>query len=146
MNKEIIIIIIIITIIIVLYLHSRRKKTFKSVIITEVLKLMPDMLKICDKYREKDDGTSMGHQFGFLSGQCTADATFALREHVEMHRDGQISLYCICIDLEKAEDRVQKVEVRNCWRLREVEKKHIELIQDMHEGSKTNMKCMVATT
>ena len=41
------------------------------------------------------------------------------------------------LDLEKAYDRVPRMEVWNCLRGKEVDEKVIRLIQDMYEGSHT---------
>ncbi|XP_047502966.1 uncharacterized protein LOC125048346 [Penaeus chinensis] len=113
------------------------------------IKLMAHTLKMWERViekrlREKVDISEQ--QFGFMPGWSTTDAIFAQRQLMEKYREGQKGLHSIFIDLEKAYDRVPRTEVWNCLRLKEVQEKYIRLIQDMYEGSKANVKCMVGTT
>ncbi len=48
------------------------------------------------------------HQFGFMLGRSTTDAIYALRQLIEKFCEGQQSLHCVFIDLEKAFDRVPR--------------------------------------
>ena len=50
------------------------------------------------------------------------------------------------IDLEKAYDRVPRQEIWNCLRLKDVEEKYIQLIQDMYENCKTRVRCAEGMT
>ena len=45
-------------------------------------------------------------QYGFMPGKGTANAMFALRMLMEKYREGQRELHCVCMDLEKAYNRV----------------------------------------
>ena len=85
-------------------------------------------------------------QFGFMPGRSATDAVFALRQLVEKYKGGQQNLHCIFIDLEKAYDRVPREEVWNRLREKRVCEKYIRLIQDMYEGSKTQIRCSTGTT
>ena len=51
---------------------------------------------------------------------------------MEKYREGQESLHCVFIDIEKADDRVPSEEVWNCLRLKELNEKYIRMIQDMY--------------
>ena len=51
------------------------------------------------------------NQFGFIRGRQTSDAIFALRQVMEKYREKQKGLYVAFIDLEKAYDRVPRLEV-----------------------------------
>ena len=73
--------------------------------------------------------------FGFMPGQSTSDAIFALRQLMETYREGQEDLHCIFIDLERAYDRVPRQEIWNYLRLKGVEEKHIRLIEDVRRVS-----------
>ncbi|XP_047487973.1 uncharacterized protein LOC125038499 [Penaeus chinensis] len=113
------------------------------------IKLMAHTLKMWERViekrlREKVDISEQ--QFGFMPGRSTTDAIFAQRQLMEKYREGQKGLHSIFIDLEKAYDRVPRTEVWNCLRLKEVQEKYIRLIQDMYEGTKAKVKCMVGTT
>ena len=79
-------------------------------------------------------------QFGLTPGRSTTDAIFALRQLMEKYREGQRNLHCVCIDLEKAYDRVPRMEVWNCLREKEVDEKVIRLTRDMYEGSRTRVR------
>ncbi|XP_047493551.1 uncharacterized protein LOC125042129 [Penaeus chinensis] len=89
------------------------------------IKLMAHTLKMWERVIEKrlrEKVEISEQQFGFMPGLSTTDAIFAQRQLME------------------------KTEVWNCLRLKEVQEKYIQLIQDMYEGSKANVKCMVGTT
>ena len=51
-----------------------------------------------------------------MPGRGTADAIFAARQVIEKHREMQKELHLVCIDLEKAYDRVPRQEVWRCLR------------------------------
>ena len=55
-------------------------------------------------------------QYGFMPGKGTTDAMFALRMLMEKYREGQIELYCVFVNLEKAYDRVPQEELWYCVR------------------------------
>ena len=50
-------------------------------------------------------------QLGFMPDRSTTDAIFALRQLVEIYREGQENLHCIFNDFEKAYDRTPQQEV-----------------------------------
>ena len=82
-------------------------------------------------------------QYGFMPGKGTTDIMFALRMLMAKYREGQIELYCVFVDLEKAYDRAPREELWYCIRLVE---KYVRLVQDMYEGIETAVRCAVGTT
>ena len=50
------------------------------------------------------------------------------------------------MDLEKAYDRVPQKELWYCMRKSGIVEKYVQLVQNMHEGSETVVKCAVGTT
>jgi len=113
------------------------------------IKLMSHSLKMWERVidsRLRNKVEVSQQQFGFMPGRSTSDAIFALRQLMEKYREGQKSLHCIFIDLEKAYDRVPRQEVWNCLRMKNVEEKHIRLIQDMYTGSRTRVRCAAGET
>ncbi|XP_047477371.1 uncharacterized protein LOC125030995 [Penaeus chinensis] len=127
-------------------LHHKNKGDIQDCGNYRRIKLMAHMLKkwervIEKRLREKVD--ILEQQFGFMPGWSTTDAIFAQRQLMEKYGEGQKELHSVFIDLEKAYGRVPRTEVWNCLRLKEVQEKYIRLIQDMSEGSKANVKCMV---
>ena len=51
-----------------------------------------------------------------MPGRGTTDATFAARQVTEKHREMQMELHLVFIDLEKAYDMVPRQEVGRCLR------------------------------
>ena len=50
-------------------------------------------------------------QYEFMPGKGTTDATFVLRMLMEKYRKGQREQHCVFVDLEKAYNRVSRVEL-----------------------------------
>ena len=71
---------------------------------------------------------------------------FALRMLMEKYREGQRELHCIFVDLQKTYDRVPREELWYCLRKSGMTEKHVQLVQDIYEGSKTIVRCAVGTT
>ena len=90
--------------------------------------------------------TMSDQQFGLMPSRSTTDAIFALRQLMEKCRKGKRSLHYVFIDLEKAYDRVQRMEVWNCLREKEVDEDVIRLIQDMYEGSRSRIRTVAGVT
>ncbi|KAK3523817.1 hypothetical protein QTP70_010429 [Hemibagrus guttatus] len=82
-------------------------------------------------------------QYGFMPRKSTTDAIFALRILMEKYRDGQRELHCVFVDLEKAYDRVPREELWYCMRKSGVAEKHVRVVQDMYERSRTVVRCAV---
>ena len=76
--------------------------------------------------------------------KTTTDAVFALRMLTEKYREGQ--LHCVFVDLEKACDRVPREELCYCMRKSGVTEKYVGAVQDMYEGWKTVVRCVVGVT
>ncbi|KAK3520561.1 hypothetical protein QTP70_027096 [Hemibagrus guttatus] len=85
-------------------------------------------------------------QYGFMSRKSTTDTIFALRILMEKYRDGQRELHCVFVDLEKAYDRVPREELWYCMRKSGVAEKHVRVVQDMYERSRTVVRCAVGQT
>ena len=85
-------------------------------------------------------------QYGFMPVKGTTDAMFALRMLMEKYRECQRELYCVFVDLDKAYDRVPQEELWYCMRKSGIMKKYVRLVQDMYEGSKTVVRCVVGAT
>ncbi|KAK3508829.1 hypothetical protein QTP70_009603 [Hemibagrus guttatus] len=85
-------------------------------------------------------------QYGFMPRKSTTDAIFALRILMEKYRDGQRELHCVCVDLEKAYDRVPREELWYCMRKSVVTEKYVRVVQDMYERSRTVVRCAVGQT
>ena len=50
-------------------------------------------------------------QYEFMPGKGTTDAMFVLRMLMEKYREGQREQHCVFVDLEKAYNRVSRVEL-----------------------------------
>ena len=85
-------------------------------------------------------------QYGFIPGKGTTDAVFALRMLMEKYGEGQRELHCVFVNLEKAYGRVAREELWYCMRKSGIEEKHVQLVQDMYEGSETVVRYAVGTT
>ena len=81
-----------------------------------------------------------------MPGKGSTDAMFALRMLMEKYREGQRELHCVFVDLQKACKRVPREELWYCMRKSGIVEKHVQLIQDMYEGSQTVMRCAEGTT
>ena len=74
-------------------------------------------------------------QYGFMPGEGTTDAMFALRMLMEKYKESQRELHRVFVDLEKAHNRVPREELWYCMRKSEIEEKYVRLVQDMYEES-----------
>ena len=113
------------------------------------IKLMSQTMKVWERIIEarlRDTVKISKQQYGFMPGKGTTDAIFALRMLKAKYREGQRELHCVFIDLEKACDRVPREKLWHCMRQSGIVEKHVQLIQDMYEGSKTVVRCAVGTT
>ena len=111
---------------------------------------MSHTMKVCERVIDQRLKTEVGislplQQFGFMPGRSTKEAIFALGQLVEKYKEGQYNVHCIFIDLEKDYYCVPREEVWNCLREKRVCKKYIELIYDMYEENKTQIRCSTGT-
>ena len=113
------------------------------------IKLTSHTLKIWERIIDKrlrEKVLISDQQFRFMPGGITMDAIFSLRQLTEKYREGQKSLHCIFIDLEKAYNLVPRSKVWNYPRLKSVAEKYICVIQDMCLDSRTRVKCIAGLT
>ncbi|KAG8225276.1 hypothetical protein J437_LFUL006509 [Ladona fulva] len=66
----------------------------------------------------------------------TMEAIFALRQLMERHREKQVGLHLMFIDLE-VYDRVARQEVWRCLRKKGVPEKYVRLVKEMYQWAKT---------
>ena len=64
------------------------------------------------------------------------DPVFVLKILQEKQKD----LHIICVDLEKAYDRVPRDLIWSAMRKRAIPEGYVKVIQDMHRGTKTRVK------
>ena len=82
-----------------------------------------------------------------MPGRGTTDAIFAVRQRMEKHRGKQKGLHIVCIDLEKAYDRVPRQEFWGCTGGGEVvPDKYVMIVQDMYAGARHRIKRSVGLT
>uniref|UniRef100_A0A8C4R3C6 ribonuclease H n=1 Tax=Eptatretus burgeri TaxID=7764 RepID=A0A8C4R3C6_EPTBU len=77
-----------------------------------------------------------------MPGKRTTNAMIALRMLMEKYREGQKEF----VDLEKAYDRVPRVELWHCMRKSGVVEKYVRIMQDMYEDSAAAVRCAVGMT
>ena len=80
------------------------------------IKLRSHTMKIWEKIIEarlRDSVEISKQQYGFMPGNETTDAMFALRILMEKYREGQRELHCVFVDLEKAYNWVLRKELWN---------------------------------
>ena len=101
--------------------------------------------RVIDRRIEQEVQISQ-QQYGFMPGKSTMDAIFALRMMTEKYRGGQKELHCVFIDLEKAYDRVPRLELWHCMRQAGVTEKYIRVVQNMYAGCETVVRCAAGLT
>ena len=93
-------------------------------------------MNICERIidrRLREETTIGDEQFGVMPSRGTTDAIFAVRQLMEKNQEKQKELHMVCIDLEKAYDRVPRQEVWRCMREKGVPEKYVIIVQDMYE-------------
>ena len=81
-------------------------------------------------------------QFGFMPGRSTTNTIFCLRMLLEKWTEGS----ALCLDLEKAYDRVPEDELWEYLRLAETSECYIRIIKDMYDGATTTVRCAAELT
>ena len=113
------------------------------------IKLMSHTMKIWKRVIDvtlREEKSIGEEQFGFMPGKRTTDATFALRQTMDKHREKGKGLHCVFIDLETAYNSVLRQEVWRCMRGEGVPEKYVRIVQDMYGGARTKVQSSVGLT
>ena len=79
-------------------------------------------------------------QFGFTPGRGTTDAIFIVRQLQERFRAKRRPLYCVFVDLEKANDRVPREVVRWAMRDARLEEWLVGTVMCMYREARTTVQ------
>ena len=113
------------------------------------IKLMSHSMKMWERVIEgrlRQEVQISQQPYGFMPGKSTMDAIFALRMMIEKYREGQKELHCVFIDLEKAYDRVPRLELWHCMKQAGVTEKYIRVVQNMYAGCEIVARCAAGLT
>ena len=113
------------------------------------IKLLEHTLKILERVIEgrlRDQVRVHKHQFGFMKGKSTTDATFIARQIQEKYLEGNRKVYWCFVDLEKAYDRVPREVVYWSLRRRGVPEKLVRLVEMMYERARTAVRTKYGKT
>ena len=99
------------------------------------IKPMCHSMKLVHDNRLRNIVSISDEQFGFVKGNSTTDAIFALTQLQERYREGQQDLPCVFIDLDKAYDKVPREELYWCMRDKGVPEKYIRIVPSMRNCS-----------
>ena len=113
------------------------------------IKMISHTMKIWERIidRRQREETSIGEeQFSFMPGRGTADAIFSARQVIDKHREMHKELHLVCIDHEKAYDRVPRQEVWRCLREQGVPEKYVRLVKDVYDDARTQVKTRIGVT
>ena len=113
------------------------------------IKLISHTIKLWERIIEariRKEVTIAEQLFGFMPGRSTTDAIFCLMMLLEKWTEGQKTVHCVFIDLEKANDRVAREELWECLRLAETSECYIRIIQDMYDGATTTVRSAAGLT
>ena len=113
------------------------------------IKLISHTMKLWERIIEariRKKVTIAEQQFGFMPGRSTTDAIFCLRMLSEKWTEGQKTVHCAFIDLEKAYDRVPREELWECLRLAKASECYLKIIQDMYDGATTIVRSAAGLT
>ena len=79
-------------------------------------------------------------QFAFMPGKSKIDVIFLFRQIVEKRIEGNLSVFCGFVDLEKAYNRIPREVLYWCLRRRGKPEKLIRLVIETYKESKTAMR------
>ena len=133
----------------VLVLLYKGKKDIKECGNYRGIKLMSHTMKLWERVIEariRKKVTIVEQQFGFMPGRSTTDAIFCLRMLLEKWIEGQKSVHCAFINLEKAYDRVPREELSESLQLAETSKCYIRIIKDMYDEATTTVRIVAGLT
>ena len=75
------------------------------------IKLISHTIKLWERVVARRLGSELTfseQQCGFMPGNSTTDALFALRVLMEKYREGQKEMHCVHLDMEKTHDKCQE--------------------------------------
>ncbi|XP_064088400.1 uncharacterized protein LOC135202874 [Macrobrachium nipponense] len=105
-------------------------------------------MKIHEQVLEKrirNEASISEEQFGFMLGNGTVDAIFALRQTMEKYAERHGRLHLVFIDL-KAYNWVPRQEMQRCVREKGVSEKYVKVVQDMNAEVTTQVRSNEGTT
>ena len=94
--------------------------------------LMSHTVKLCERVIEariRKDVKIAEQQYGFVPGRSTTDTIFSLRMLLEKWNEGQKTVNCVFIDLEKSDDWVPRKQMWECLRLTETSECYVRVIR-----------------
>ena len=106
-------------------------------------KLLEHGLKILDKILDKRIRALVEidlQEFGFMPGKRVIDAIFIVRQIVEKTIEGNLSLFCGSVNLEKAFELIPREVMYWCLRRRGIPEKLVRLITETYKESKTTAR------
>ena len=106
------------------------------------IKLMSHFMKLWERIIEarlREIVIIRDNQFGFRPGMSTTEPVFALRQLQEKCREKNKDLHMVCVDLEKAFDRMPRDLIWWCMRKKGVPEEYVKIVQDMYRSCKTKV-------
>ncbi|CAK1577876.1 unnamed protein product [Parnassius mnemosyne] len=96
--------------------------------------------------RIRQECTVSDFQYGFQPGRGTMDPIFALRILMEKHREKNMPLHFLFLDLQKAFDCVPREMIWWALRSKLVPETYVEIVRDMYRNSDSIVRTAVGDT
>ena len=113
------------------------------------IKLMSHTMKLWERVIEariRKEVMIAEQQFGLMPGRSATNAIFCLRMLLEKWTEGQKTVHCAFIDLEKEYDRVPREELWECLGLAETPECCIRILKNMYDGATTTVRSTAGLT